>query len=158
MKTINFRNQIQVVLFRVEILGQISDGNWENSRPYDHWRYWIGAEVKVNPANLGRNFYAVKDNYNLTDPGLIEAVGERMCWYAALAKKGYDVKVIRDLGDYEDYFARGSKGDYWQERDTQMKEIFGSYENLCKEREGYSVKELRKELRDMKEIIRKRVG
>lgn len=96
-------------------------------------------------------------NYNFTNSGMLEAVGERMCYYAALAKKGYDIKVIDELGDYDNYYAEGHTEEYWRKKDALMREIFGSYENLCKEREGYSEKELRKELRDMKEIIRIRV-
>lgn len=156
-KRLNFRNEIQKTLFLVELSGQISDGAWENSRPSGHWRYWTEIEVGVDPSNLGRNFYAVKDNYNFTDSGMLAVVGERMCYFAALAKKGYDVEVINELGDYSNYYAKGNSGEYWKEKDALMKEVFGSYENLCKEREGYSERELRKELRDMKEIIKIRV-
>ena len=156
-KRLNFRNEVQRTLFMVELRGQISDGAWENSRPYEHWRYWTGIEVGVDPSNLGRNFYVVKDNYNFTDSGMLAVIGERMCYFAALAKKGYDAGVIYKLGDYDNYYAKGHTDEYWRKKDALMKEVFGNYENLCREREGYSEKELRKELRDMKEIIRMRV-
>ena len=55
-------------------------------------------EVGVDSSNLGRNFYAVKDNYNFTDSDMLAVIGERMCYYAALAKKGYDAEVIYKLG------------------------------------------------------------
>ena len=35
---IGFANQAQVILYMCELCGQISDGHWENSKPYDHWK------------------------------------------------------------------------------------------------------------------------
>lgn len=61
-----------------EILGQLSDGAWENTHPLDHWRFWhsldcvVGPETKVVacvPSNQ-------KKNYDLNR--LIDVVGRRM--------------------------------------------------------------------------------
>lgn len=41
------RNAVQKALFEQELNGQISDGYWENSRPYDHWKSFRGIEVRV---------------------------------------------------------------------------------------------------------------
>lgn len=72
------RNQAQKILFDEEMSGQISDGAWENTAPYDHWEVWCSAEVVVDPDNVGRNFYAKKDNYNLNRKDLLDIVGDRM--------------------------------------------------------------------------------
>ena len=72
-----FRNAIQAKLWE-ELDGQISDGYWENARPYNHWRVWCRATVIVDPVNVGRNFYAEKDNYNFNSSELLEWVGDRM--------------------------------------------------------------------------------
>ena len=46
-----------------------------------------------------------------------------MCYYAALAKKGYDAEVIYKLGDYDNYYAKGNTGEYWEKKDTLMKKV-----------------------------------
>lgn len=71
------RNEAQKILFDQELSGQISDGMWENARPNDHWQPWCNAEVVVG-TNVGRNFYARKDNYNINSSELLSIVGDRM--------------------------------------------------------------------------------
>lgn len=64
MKNIlNVRNIEQAAAF-LELDGQLSDGMWENTKPYDHWKPWCDAAVVIEPNNVGRNFFAPKDNYN----------------------------------------------------------------------------------------------
>ena len=53
---IHFANNEAACLFATEITGQLSDGRWENTRPYDHWKFWCNAEVIVD---------GLKSNYNL---------------------------------------------------------------------------------------------
>lgn len=61
------RNLAQKVIWDSELSGQISDGKWENTVPYDHWEPWCDAEVVVatSELELGRNFAVKKDNYAL---------------------------------------------------------------------------------------------
>lgn len=150
--TLNFRNSIQKALFLLEIQGQISDGMWENTRPFNHWMYWGLCKVGVDPSRVGRNFYPTKDNYNLTSSELLGVVGYRMRWYAALVEKGYKLEDIKIAGDYIE--SRYDKDEYWDRVKELVNRVFGGYENLCKEREGYSFKQLRKELEDMKTIFK----
>lgn len=35
-------------LFDNEITGQLSDGAWENTVPYEHWRFWCNLKTEVN--------------------------------------------------------------------------------------------------------------
>lgn len=105
MSVLAVRNEAQRVLVEEELKGQISDGMWENARPSDHWQQWSRAEVVVDPSNVGRDFWAMKDNYRLDHPNLIEWIGDRMIALvirytnqpydeAALRKDLKDLKVI----------------------------------------------------------------
>ena len=72
------RTQAQKWLLERELKGQISDGKWGNSGPNNHWEQWSSAKVIVDPKNLGRNFRAIKDNYQLNAADLLSVVGDRM--------------------------------------------------------------------------------
>lgn len=53
MAKLFLRNNDQVALFKEELVGQLSDGAWENSSPYDHWKGWSDAELGVDANNPG---------------------------------------------------------------------------------------------------------
>ena len=104
--TIRVRTQAQKWLLVNELQGQISDGHWENSSPQDHWQPWSNANVIVDPKNVGRNFHARKDNYQLNAKDLLEVVGDRMISEAS-GKMGesYDEKsMMTDLRDLRTIF------------------------------------------------------
>ncbi len=89
---LNVKNLAQKVLFTHELQGQISDGMWENV-PGDHWKDWSGIKPEnvtvaaENGHETGRHgFSPKKDNYNLTNPQLIDVVGDRMMRTVRLAK------------------------------------------------------------------------
>lgn len=84
--TIAFRTFEQLVLWKNEITGQLSDGHWENARPYNHWVSWCNATAIVDTSNVGRDFWAQKDSYGLTSSDLLSVIGDRMCYYLALAR------------------------------------------------------------------------
>lgn len=46
--TLHFKTVAAANLFTNEITGQLSDGNWENAKPLDHWQYWCHAQVVVD--------------------------------------------------------------------------------------------------------------
>jgi len=75
--TMTFRTVSQAHLFTTEICGQISDGQWENAEPLDHWEAWSDAEIAIGP-EVGRNFPVKKDGYRLNDANLLSVIGERM--------------------------------------------------------------------------------
>lgn len=102
MGTLAVRNLAQKVLMEDELQGQISDGMWENATPHDHWKPWCDAEVVVDPANLGRNFHARKDNYNFLAKDLLEVVADRMIESVRdkVGLSNYDMFALRcDLKD-----------------------------------------------------------
>jgi hypothetical protein len=81
--TLVFENRRQQILFAEELVGQFSDGHWENTQPYDHWIPWAKCETKVaaDGEPTGRDFWTIKDGYRLTDRNLLEVVGIRMRLY-----------------------------------------------------------------------------
>lgn len=104
-KTLRVRTQAQKWLMENELKGQISDGHWENSGG-EGWKDWTETKVIVDPENAGRNFVARKDNYNLTHPDLLGAVGDRMVREVGeKTGKPYDEKTMRaDLSDLKKIF------------------------------------------------------
>lgn len=97
--TLVVRNLAQKILWDEELAGQISDGAWENASPLDHWEVWCDAEVVVGD-NVGRSFYARKDNYNLNRKDLLDAIGDRMLAAVQAQIPGYaEADMRRDLKD-----------------------------------------------------------
>lgn len=51
--TIHFKNTSAMCLYSLEMEGQISDGKYENSRPFNHW-HWIGdVETAIVDGKMG---------------------------------------------------------------------------------------------------------
>lgn len=42
-----FESKAAFLIWKNEVIGQISDGKWENARPSDHWKFWSLAEVRL---------------------------------------------------------------------------------------------------------------
>ena len=172
-------NLEQAILFMSEIRGQLSDGAWENSRPYEHWKYWNRATVKVG-SNVGRNFWAEKDNYNLTNSSLLKIIGPRMIGAVKLAKAGY--LKLKDAGQYEgaeaysdmgcgfnnwdmpteqsidaEYNKWINKGDkYWKEKAEGIDKIFGGIDKLKKIilSNSYNKNQIINDLKELKDAMR----
>lgn len=65
--TIAFASDVQATLWDACITGQLSDGYWENSRPYDHWRFWCSLQLVTGSPGVVAAPYkrCLKNNYNL---------------------------------------------------------------------------------------------
>lgn len=50
---IYFPNMASYLIYEFELSGQISDGKWENSRPYDHWKWVCHTEPKIDKNKIG---------------------------------------------------------------------------------------------------------
>ena len=48
-------------LFEHELVGQFSDGMWENARPYDHWKFWCNLKVMETAIAYYAMTYTMKD-------------------------------------------------------------------------------------------------
>lgn len=80
---IKVENQEQKIILLYEMIGQISDGMWENARPYDHYRPWMRIKEEntvIDPSDIGVNdsFRFAKRNYNFANKELLDLVGERI--------------------------------------------------------------------------------
>lgn len=89
---IHVANLAQKVLMDHELSGQISDGNWENATPHQHWVSWCKAEVLVDPANRGINFYPMR-KYDFLSEDLLKVVRTRMILYVRLAGRFPDNRI-----------------------------------------------------------------
>lgn len=78
MGILYLETDIQAALWEYELVGQISDGRWENSQPYEHWKVWASAEIAVDPEEPHRDFFAEKDSYSFTSSDLLSVIGNRM--------------------------------------------------------------------------------
>ena len=67
--TLNVTNMSQACLFEMEVSGQISDGKWENSRPYNHWEWICNTEMVISDENsysgaFHNKRYGIKNLFN----------------------------------------------------------------------------------------------
>lgn len=126
-------------LFVCEISGQLSDGQWENAKPYDHWQPWSNSDVKVG-SRVGRDFPVKKDGYNLGS--LLQYVGDRMLAVGAAGASGWDLGESSwspEHSTVENFFAASSPAD------LERKILSGDFEQhfqnfLEKNKSGYSNK------------------
>lgn len=123
-------NLAQKVIFIAEMKGQLSDGQWENTNPQDHWEVWCDLDAKqvlIDPANIGINFNPIKRNYRFNDSELLECVGDRMLFtvkmaymFPHLAEAIFsDHWTLPDtLEDYKSTVESAKKGEdkYWSEK------------------------------------------
>lgn len=134
---IAFRNMNQKVLYDKELSGQISDGNWENSRPFNHWEIMTDAEIIVDPNNLGPNF-TPKRKYNFNDPELFNDVKNRMLFHV----RAYNVlgkTLERDILEWDEintYLSDLKR--YAKEEEERYKKITGG-ENVMIRGEKFNV-------------------
>ena len=49
--TLFLENVAQAAIFAFEISGQLSDGHWENARPYNHWDWICNLRFNINENN-----------------------------------------------------------------------------------------------------------
>lgn len=158
MGTLFVRNRMQAALFEIELKGQISDGNWENLRVGGHYRAWCDADVVVYPDHVGRDFYVSYDRYNFVDAGLLKVIGERMMVYARLAMGfGFEesVKLARLVDDQGFVDVPKYGGSYYDgvrkyATMVDLEEVGVTARNSA----VYDWKHLRKDLRDLKKIVR----
>jgi hypothetical protein len=83
-ETMYFPTSSAVLLWMWEIKGQLSDGMWENTRPFNHCSFWFNLKVKVGPSAVNSTNYCVKKTYNIG--GLKQHVGGRMLKFAKFGK------------------------------------------------------------------------
>lgn len=81
-------NNDQKVLYECELKGQLSDGNWENSRPHNHYIKPCKAQVIVCDIGIFRGTnWKHNRKYNFADPFLLEVVGDRMLFWVRAVRR-----------------------------------------------------------------------
>lgn len=156
MATLRVRNIEQAALFQLEIVGQLSDGMWENSTPREHWRPWCKCNVVVNDKNVGRDFWAPRDRYALASKSLLDVVGKRMLTYVKLARK-YGIKLAGQietvLCDLDGSFI-GVKSNqsewYRKELETVMASVDIIDAMHVIEADTYTMRDLRRDLNELR--------
>lgn len=148
-------------LFDCEIAGQLSDGAWENAKPYDHWEPWGRSEVRVGTP-VGRDFPVKKDGYGLGT--LLQYVGDRMLAFGAAGSIGWDLAKSNDEQYLVEYFFSASSP-----ADLERKILTGDFEQHFadfkgKNTSGYMSKyasiadKHKKQLHDTWDAIKNRYG
>jgi len=150
MKQIRVATAIQATLLKNELMGQISDGAWENSGPRDHWKDVTSADVVVDPVSQGFDGFYPRRSYQFSR--VIEYVGDRMLTQARARILFPD--LTDDTLKYIDY------GDWvWKETGAHYDEVRSALATVgIKDSESrkavleqinavnYTEKELRKDL------------
>ena len=177
-KNLNFANIFQVLHWNQEMIGQISDGMWENASPNDHWRFWMNATVSVakDDSELGRNFYARKDNYLLSSKDLLEIVGDRMIFRANILYRLpkaeaevvalFDVELPEDVENirfYERLAAKYPESGYaeklqaWKDLGITQNTLdaVDEYRKVGWKNALYDYSEFRRDLAQMRKIIKR---
>lgn len=163
--TLYFENETQVALWNSEIMGQLSDGMWENTRPDDHWKAWCDCTAKVaEDGAVGRDFWVRKEGYALHS--LIEYVGDRMLFYGNLMaqlESAPDCRLPDSQRDWEWTQEMACKdrpnSDYYLTQWVKLDDCGITDEVIAKAAEGrdYTMKDLRKDLTAMKRIMKTRL-
>lgn len=87
--TITFTTPSALALWKHEILGQLSDGYWENKSPATHWQFWqrLDAELGSQDRTICSDWQRpITSRYNLN--GLRQYVEDRMVKLGRMGRAG----------------------------------------------------------------------
>jgi hypothetical protein len=150
------RTATQAALFECELQGQLSDGYWENARPYDHWQPWCRASVLVGDTVVGRTFYAGRTAYGFDAKALLDVVARRMIGYARVALVlGLD--VARALHAFHAIDCDGRidwTRDYVSKQATIGLLDIAAIDKALQQEYSYTPRDLRRDLRELKATIK----
>ena len=152
MTTLYFENKEQLAIFKCELLGQFSDGHWENSRLTQRgaWRLYRDAELVVDGSKISLNSCSYRISAFPTSVKGYQKSGyninwvRRVCAYACFA----DAVVLDDCyyGEYlaEYIFSEGKieKKDWWKEEEYEktikvFHDLYGSDEDIINRAANY---------------------
>lgn len=143
-------------IFTHELVGQFSDGMWENTGPHDHWEFWAGLETRVATGSeqpwleSDKKWLRKKKGYNIAS--LYDIVGDRMLLIGrmalAAAKVGH--KMTDDdafAAEFLESYAEGFKSTpYVEERIQKVPQavVEAFYQTT------YTMKDLKKDVKAIK--------
>jgi hypothetical protein len=110
--TLTVKNLSQANLYKAEIIGQLSDGAWENARPHDHWKSWADANVQIGSPIGYSGGYPRRTKYALANQ-LLPYIGDRMLVYGAAGLAKIELsddtyKLKQALENFFEVFSQGS--------------------------------------------------
>ena len=165
-KTLNVGTIAQKIAFLFMAKGQISDGMWENARPYEHWKSWSSLNwnnVNVDPSNVGRDFSVLKDNYNLNSNELVEIVKDRLIFmiklymlYPDIAEELFIEEITFENPNSFDFYTKETTSSYLKACAAKINELGVSKEMLQKVAESsvYGLPELRRDLAGLRKAMK----
>lgn len=119
-------NNNQKIIFLCEMQGQISDGNWENSRPMNHWVDWCNLDEKtvLVGESIGRNFRTQKTAYAFNNKELLDIVGQRIITKINLVNSGV---LPEDVLFADHWLIPDNASDFeWIEREANLGNKYSS--------------------------------
>lgn len=162
-KFIKFANPEQVILYEMELKGQISDGHWENSGPRDHWHDMCDAEARCDgDGETGVFGFRPRRKYGFASASLLSVVGTRMLNYVRMHQVlGYTLEQIRTAQHFFDLDgnfvgAPTYEGKYWDDVREQLKAFDAEAVRRATEHGGYSMERMKRDLREMSEVVNDR--
>lgn len=154
-----------LALWEWEILGQLSDGAWENATPFNHWEFWHDLKSELGIPEVKATGRVLKTGYNLA--GLIEYIGDRMINYGRFGKaNGKDIvnmgsevrSTIEEFPkegpfDLEEWKQKMIQGKEWRAKDyywkgLEQKHIDAYYKTK------YDERDMRKDLALIKQAMK----
>jgi len=158
-------------VWKHEVCGQISDGNWENSAPHNHWQFWCALETNVGDTPsvtdnkefaCRRNTYDVVRLMNIDDHMLMP----RMLAYGKLAlatgsidwahKYGFAAELLMEFSPEQrkqgiaSMRADESNSEYVKEALKLIDDEFIDKFNATR----YTERDLRRDLQVIKKLLR----
>ena len=173
MKSLTVKNIEQKIIFCCEMQGQISDGQWENAKPNNHYEVWSSLkwdDVKIDDI-IGTHEIShwEKRNYNFSKRELLEIVGDQIRFKIVLLKLHPNKQLFLEMLKNDEYAIPDSghefteienktNEDYYAKKFETMKK-YGLTKDLCIEANRlkdslYSYKQLREDCKGLKTAIR----
>ena len=75
--TIYFPSMSSFLIYKYEIEGQISDGYWENSTPYSHWK-WISKATCIVDENASIGYFGPRHSKNYNCSWITDELGKAL--------------------------------------------------------------------------------
>ena len=157
---VHFATKEAEILWQNEVLGQLSDGHWENATPRHHYDFWYDAQVIVD-GQIGYKGNPSKTNYNplsLLSPSF--EITNRMLSYIAAIRLNKDPDLAEYVVDWANKMKNPGEDKYWLEVSQKVKNEFG--EDIDKAREeilqAASVQDVKTALKEIKQMFRTKLN
>lgn len=149
-----FESKAALLIWENEVTGQISDGEWENARPSNHWKFWCNAEAKLGE-QVGYRKNAnvcLKSNYNVRALASNKVVLDRMLHLVRFSKsRFYCEELVPFARDMFGYFAEHPEELYVFRSSSQatLEKNLSKTTELMKSNKESIMSEMRKKLSDV---------